>query len=46
MAEHIGKPMSWLHQNADRLGIPRTRLGNHYRYRLSDVDKWLAGQQR
>ncbi len=43
-ATHLGKPPSWLHNNADRLNIPRRRLGNQYRYRLSQLDAWLEGQ--
>jgi hypothetical protein len=43
-AEHLCKPPSWLHANADRLGVPRRRLGNQYRYRLSELDAWLDGQ--
>jgi len=44
VAEHLGKPVSWLYQNAERLGIPRRRLGNHLRFRLSEVDAWLSEQ--
>lgn len=44
VAAHLGKPVSWIHQNAERIGLPRRRLGNHFRYRLSQVDAWLAEQ--
>lgn len=44
VAQHLGKPVSWLHQNGDRLDIPRRRLGRHLRYRLSEVDAWLMEQ--
>lgn len=44
LAAHLHKPVSWLHQNAERLDIPRRRLGRHLRYRLSEVDAWLRDQ--
>jgi excisionase family DNA binding protein len=45
VASHLGKPVSWIHQNAERVGLPRRRLGNQFRYRLSQVDAWLASQE-
>lgn len=45
VAQHLNKPISWIHQNADRLGIPRRRLGRHLRFRLSEIDAWLMDQQ-
>jgi excisionase family DNA binding protein len=42
-AELLGKPRSWLHNNAARLGIPRYKTGNHWRYRLSEVSAWVEG---
>ncbi|MCP2335787.1 helix-turn-helix domain-containing protein [Actinomadura rupiterrae] len=41
VARHLGKPVSWVHDNAERLGIPRVKLSNQYRYRLSEVDAWV-----
>jgi excisionase family DNA binding protein len=41
VANYLAKPRSWIDGNAERLKIPRIRMGNHYRYRLSDVDAWL-----
>lgn len=43
VAELIGKPTSWVHNNAGRLGIPRYRLGKQYRYLLSEVREWMRG---
>lgn len=44
VATHMGKPVSWIYNNAERLDLPRYRIGNHWRYRLSEVDDWiLAG---
>ena len=44
VAEYLSKPTNWLHNNAERLGIPRRRLGRQYRYRLSEVEAWLDSQ--
>lgn len=41
VAAHLGKSPHWVQLNAKGLGIPRVRLGNHYRYRISDVDAWM-----
>lgn len=43
VADHLGKPRSWLFNNAERLAIPRRRIGRQYRYKLSEVDAWLDG---
>lgn len=40
-ALHLGKPISWIYNNAERLQMPRYRIGNHWRYRLSDLDQWV-----
>lgn len=45
VAEYLAKPRSWIDNNAERVGIPRRRLGRHYRYRLSEVNAWLDGQR-
>jgi excisionase family DNA binding protein len=41
VAEYLGKPASWLLNNADALGLPRIKLAKHYRDRLSDLEAWL-----
>lgn len=41
----LGKPESFLYDNAARLGIPRVRLGRQYRYRLSQVAAWAEAQE-
>lgn len=43
-AEFLGKPESWLHNNADRVGIPRRKLANQWRYKISQLDEWLNEQ--
>lgn len=45
LAEHLGKPVSWIYNNAERLGIARIRVGNQYRYRLSEVDAQLKSDR-
>lgn len=44
-AKHMGKPVSWLHHEAATLGIPRYKIGNQWRYRLSEVDQWIESNQ-
>jgi excisionase family DNA binding protein len=46
IAEFLGKPASWVHNNAGRLGMPRVRLGNQWRYRRAAVVEWLERQGR
>jgi excisionase family DNA binding protein len=45
VAAHLNKPVSFIYNRAEELGIPRIKIGNVYRYRLSEVDKWLEGQR-
>ena len=46
-AEYLHKPTSWLHNNAGRLRIPRYKVGNQWRYRLSEIAEWVErGAQR
>lgn len=44
VAAFIGKPVSFVYDRAGALGIPRHKIGNHYRYRLSEVAAWVASQ--
>lgn len=44
VAKHLMKPVSWVYNNAERLGLPRYRVGNQWRYRLSEVDAWVKAQ--
>lgn len=41
VAEFLGKPASWLHHRAGPLGIPRRKIGQHWRYKLSEVAQWV-----
>lgn len=46
VAEYLKKPRSWVHDNAGRHGIPRFKVGNQYRYRLSEVADWVERHGR
>ena len=41
-AEHLSVSKSYLYQTD--LGIPRARIGNQLRYRISDLDTWLLSK--
>lgn len=46
VARFLGTPTSWVYDNAERLGIPRHKLGPaRWRYRLSEVAAWLESQR-
>lgn len=46
VAEYLNKPTSWVHDNAGRMRIPRYKLGNQYRYLLSEVAEWVSARAR
>lgn len=46
VAVFLNKPVSWLHHNAAARGIPRARLGNQWRYRISEVVAWVEANHR
>ena len=41
-SEYLDKPVSWVRNNSDRLRLPRYRVGNQWRYRLSEIDDWMS----
>ena len=41
VAAHLGKPPSWVYNRGADLGLPLYRLGNHLRFKLSEVDRWV-----
>lgn len=43
VADYLIKPTSWMYNNMERLNIPRYKVGNHYRFRLSEVAAWVEG---
>jgi excisionase family DNA binding protein len=40
-AEYLGTNKRWIKANIHNLGIPHVRLGRQFRFRMSDLDKWL-----
>ncbi len=43
-AEYLSVSTSYLYNRATEIGIPRVKLGNGYRYRISDLDDWMLGK--
>lgn len=43
-AEYLTKPESWLYHEGERQGIPRYKIGNQWRYRLTELDEWIDQQ--
>ncbi len=45
VADYLGRPISWLYHEAAAQKIPRYKVGNQWRYRLSEIDEWLEARQ-
>ena len=45
-AAHLNLSASYLYQKGDSVGIPRYKIGNKFRYKLSDLDAWVQAQSR
>lgn len=45
VAEFLGRPRSWIHDNQARLEIPRIKVGQQFRYRLSEVAEWVEAHR-
>jgi len=43
-AEYLSVSTSYLYNRGTEIGIPRVKLGNGYRYRISDLDDWMLGK--
>ena len=43
-ATHLNVSPSWLYQQGKDAGVPRSRIGNKYRYQVSRLDAWMEGQ--
>jgi excisionase family DNA binding protein len=43
-AEYLSVSTSYLYNQGSEIGIPRVKLGNGYRYRMSDLDAWMLGK--
>ena len=45
LATWLRKPRSWIYNRIVDLGIPHYKIGNHIRFRLSEVQAWLDQQR-
>jgi excisionase family DNA binding protein len=43
-AAHLNVSPSWLYQKGPFAGVPRVRIGNKYRYQVSQLDTWMNSQ--
>jgi excisionase family DNA binding protein len=43
-AAHLNVSRSWLYQKGKAAGVPRTQIGNKYRYRATELDAWIQAQ--
>ena len=41
LADHLRVPLSWVHDNVRRRGIPHFKVGRHLRFRLHEVEDWI-----
>jgi len=44
-AKHIGKSSHWLYINAERLGVPRYRIGGQWVYLETELQEWFLSQK-
>lgn len=44
-ATYLNKPVSWVYDNVERLGIPSHRIGRQFRFRRSEVEAWIDGRR-
>ena len=45
-ARFIGKSSHWLYVNAERLQIPRYRIGGRWVYLETELDEWFLFQRK
>lgn len=45
-AAHLNVSTSYLYQKGDTVGVPRYKIGNKFRYKLSELDAWVQSQSR
>jgi excisionase family DNA binding protein len=43
-ATHLNVSPSWLYQKGPSAKVPRARIGNKYRYQVSQLDAWMNSQ--
>jgi excisionase family DNA binding protein len=46
VAEVTGTPVSWWYSAAESNRVPHYRVGKYVRFKLSEVEQWLAAQRR
>lgn len=44
-AEHLGVTVRWLYGDADRNGVPCSRIGRQRRYLLSRLTAWAVARE-
>ena len=45
-AAHLNVSTSYLYQKGDSVGVPRYKIGNKFRYKLTELDNWVQTQNR
>jgi len=43
-ADYLSVSVGFLYNRSTEIGIPRVKIGNGYRYRATDLDKWMLGK--
>jgi excisionase family DNA binding protein len=44
-AEYLGTTVRWMKANIHLQGIPHRRLGNQYRFKIDDLEKFMEGNR-
>ncbi len=45
LARVLGVPASWVYERTAKGEIPHYRVGRYVRFRLSEVERWLAAER-
>lgn len=43
-ALYLSKPNSWIYDNVQKMGIPCSRLGKQYRFKVDLLDEWMLSR--
>jgi excisionase family DNA binding protein len=43
-AAHLNVSTSWLYQKGKQAGVPRSKVGNKYRYQVSKLNTWMEAR--
>jgi excisionase family DNA binding protein len=46
LEEVFGTPRSWWYQKAEDGKVPSYRIGKYRRFRISEIEAWLAAQRQ